>query len=191
MRNFFLTLLTLLILVSPFACSKSYSVPPLAAGSIAPTATPIPALLYNAPATISGGFFVTRGFYTPSYPGSSLSSVVLYIAEDTVGSYTYSLSAMLSAYNGTTIGTAYSPVITQDGSTTLLSDYQPVTFNYSGNPSVANGSTVAFILNQLTGPGTSFYDGNGAAPMTITTGTTPPLDTYHHTGMAILLYGDP
>lgn len=87
------------------------------------------------------------GFYVQPYPGSSLSSVVLWLVVNTAGTYSFSLAATDST-KAAAIGTVSS------GSVSIVNDssYHPVTFTYSGNPAVTKGDQVSFAVSVQTVP---------------------------------------
>jgi hypothetical protein len=90
----------------------------------------------------------SSGFYVTPYPGSTMSSVVIWLLVNQNGNYTYNLTVTDSAYTGSVIGTASS------GAVPLLNNdiYQPVTFTFGGNPGVTKGHTVDFVVNATSSP---------------------------------------
>ena len=158
-----------------------------------------PALLFNYPATQMGGDYVGDGLDITSYPGTTLSSIVLWISSgsgSTSTNNTFTLAASVSCFGGTAIGTGTSGTVTFDGTT---ADEVPVTFAFSGNPSVTKTVPVALVLSQLTGATGTCYlseEGNfggltGAAiGVDDLNNTSPCLSTVKTHGFAILLYGN-
>ena len=139
-----------------------------------------------------------RGFYHPSYPGSSLESVELFLSSRDAGSHTVRLDARQNAYDGT--------LIASDSQTETLSgidtDYTSFLFDMGG-AAVTSGSVVTFELTLESGPGTQqvFYavDSNRHVfggpglncDMIETEGTAPPLDTSRRDGLWIRINGLP
>jgi hypothetical protein len=132
----------------------------------------------------------SSGFYVQPYPGSTMSSVVLWFLVNQTGSYNYNLTVTDSAYNGSVIGTASSGPVSL--SSTAL--YQPVTFTLSGDPGVTKGHTVAFAVNATSGPGTTSYCPQASnannVNIVLTIGTSPPLGTAQGTGVAVVIDGN-
>lgn len=128
-----------------------------------------------------------NGFYVQPYPGSSMSSVVIWLLVNSTGSYNYNLTVKDTAYNGSTIGTASS------GAVSLLNNsaYQPVTFTLSGDPGVTQGHIVTFVLNQTGGPGSTSYcpqaSNSNSVNIVLTNGTSPPLGTSQGIGVAVVV----
>src|SRR5262245_10857081 len=75
-----------------------------------PTA-PAVSTLISYPAVAVGSDNMDRAFYIPSYPGTSLSTVTLWFAnEGSAGSYTFRLVARAATYDGTAIDSAQTTV---------------------------------------------------------------------------------
>jgi hypothetical protein len=155
--------------------------------------TVLGALLDFAPLTPFAGDYIDRGFYVPSYPGATLSSVTVWMRTYTAGPYTLSMTARADNYGGTIIGTS-SVTVSMPASVTT-----PVTF-YFPSPAVAPGTTVTFAMNQVSPSGLALYydvgvcdlnDANCVTPNpTIETGgTTPPLDTFRRNGVSVRIFG--
>ena len=156
-----------------------------------------PPLLINYPTAGTGGNGFSDGLDIVTYPGTTLSSIVLWISSNTAGAYTYTLTAHDSCFAGTLIGNSTSPSVTQDGN---VNHNMPVTFTFAGSPAVTLGHTVAMDLVEASGPaGSNFFctAGNysgltnssiGVNDLTDTTGCVSSVRTY---GFAILVYGNP
>lgn len=158
------------------------------------TGTPTPGIgeLIDYSGNGSGDDGLDRGIYIQPYPGTSLSSITLYIAASAAGSYQYGLTVTDGQFGGTVIGTS-SATVNQTGS---ISAAMPVSFDFPANPSVTQGDTVALALSQTSGTGSSFFDVtvtsiNGASTTIVyeTQETTPPLDSPRKTGVPILVSG--
>ena len=94
------------------------------------------------------------GFYVQPYPGSSLTSVVMWLLVNVSGNYTLNLAATDSTH-GTAIGNASS------GSVSIVNDssYHPVTFTYGSGDSITKGDNIAFAVSVQSVPsGTSAAD---------------------------------
>lgn len=151
----------------------------------------------------AGGDEISRGFYLPSYPGSTLRQVRLYFSADTGGSYTLSLTARGGTYDGTILGTSTATVtLPSDRSTFTAADF------IFPNIVVTAGSTVTFAIGVVSAPsgavpGQPFYNtgpcsaflGNmscSVSPAVIETeGTTPPLDIFRRGSVAVRILGAP
>ena len=183
-----LGLLFLVTAVGLISCSNKTATKPASSA----------ALLINYPSTTGGGNYIGDGLDITSYPGTSLSSIVLWISSGAGSStvYTFTLAATDSCYGGTAIGTATSGSVTLDGNDT---DNLPVTFSFSGNPSVTKTHAVALDLAQATGPiGTTYFSTSGnfggltgaAIGVNDLNDMTPCLSTVRYNGFAILVYGN-
>lgn len=172
---------TITALVGAMAYTIDITVEPLDVGTLPFTCSAEPA----------GGDRYFRGFYIPSYPGSSLAYVVLHLSADIAGSYTMRLTAFDGAYDGPEIG---STEASQD--LNGRSNYVPTTFVFGleAIPAVTPGNTVAFRLEYLDGPeGVDpanvlvFYrvpsNGDATCPVVETNGTAAPLDTFRRSGI--------
>jgi hypothetical protein len=135
---------------------------------------------------LSGDLYY-RGFYVPSYPGTSLSTVVLYLHAIEAGTYNMTLTARAGTYNGTVIGSRTIEVI-------LSSSFaSPTYFSFSQRPRVTRNSRVTFALTLNEGPTDVVYDETqtpSGCPVVQTNNTTPPLSTFRRNGIAVLIYGD-
>jgi hypothetical protein len=140
---------------------------------------------YNGSAPPSDGISgSSTGFYIQPYPGSSLSSVILWITGP-------SASVTLSASDTTTnspaaIGTVSTGYV-QNGT------YSPVTFTFNGNPGVTKGDKICFILSSSA---TANADGlcpqgstAGNVNIIATTGSTCSANS-GYSGPAIALFGN-
>ena len=154
-----------------------------------------PALISILPDALSSGDFIDRGFYLPSYPGTSLSSVTLWMKAATAGTYTVAMTARLSAYNGPVVGASTATFILPAN----LNANTPVTFSFP-SPAVTPGTLVTFAMTQVspapTGATADVYYNvcvtdtcSANNPIIQTNGTTPPLDTFRRNGIAIRLTG--
>jgi hypothetical protein len=134
----------------------------------------------------STGISVT-GFYVQPYPGSSMSSAVIWLLVNSTGSYNYYLTVRDTAYNGSVIGT------TSSGAVNLLNNsaYQPVTFAFGSDLGVTQGHTVTFVLNQTSGPGATSYcpqpSSSNNVNIILTNGTSPPLGNNQGIGVAVVV----
>ena len=160
---------------------------------------PTPAVLVSCGSDTAGGDRIFRGFYHPSYPGSSLDQVELYISAREAGDFTVRLDAMLNSYDGT--------LIASNSQTRTLSavDTENVSYLFDmGGASVPPGSTVAFRLTQESGPTDEvFYatdstehplgvpDPTPSCDIDETNGTTAPLDTFRRDGVWVRIIGLP
>jgi hypothetical protein len=130
------------------ACKSKDGANPFDPTTLVPTATvttvPVQCLI-NYPVTATGSTNMNGlGLNIPSYPGTSLNQVVLYLSSSAPGTFGMTLSALSDCYDsGVTIGSTTQPA-TLSGSTT---ENQPVTFTFSGNPSVTKNNLVSFVLS--------------------------------------------
>ncbi len=161
--------------------------------STAPTISPVTLIRY--PSIGVGGDGITRGFYIPIYPGTSLETVTLWVSAGTAGAHSFRLIARSGAYDGAVIDSAKTTV-TLPGN---VADSTRVTFTF-GNRSTIAGTAVTFALTYLSGPSAGAFYGvagnygilTGSAINVIqTNGTTPPLDTHRRDGIPIILTGLP
>jgi len=138
----------------------------------------------------AGGDLISRGFYVPGYPGTSLNQATLHFSAGIAGTYTFSLTARSGTYDGPMLGTATASV-------TLTANDQAnvaTTFVYEA-VAVEPGSTVTFAIAQVAGPtgGAAFYSvadlGDPTCPVIQTDGTTPPLDTFRRQGVRVTIEG--
>jgi hypothetical protein len=159
----------------------------------------VPLEIVNCGVDTTGGDLLDRGWYHPSYPGSTLESVEVYLSSRDAGSHTVRLDARLNAYDGA--------LIDSDSQTRTLSgiDTDNVSFLYDmGGAAVTPGSTVTFELVLVSGPGTQQVfaaadaalhplggGGTAGCDINVTDGTTPPLDTLRRDGMWIRIRGLP
>ena len=123
-------------------------------------------LVSCGPEGYSVGDLISRGFFIPEYPGSSLQSVALRFAGGTKGSGTITVTANAGAYNGPQIGSstvnvsgpvssatpitftlrakgvsrAVAFIITASGAVSASSIFYSVFGGFSGDPSFARSS---------------------------------------------------
>ena len=132
-----------------------------------------------------GDDFSTRAFYVPSYPGSTLKTVVLMLSATAPGTYSLSLTARQNGgFSGTLIGTA---TTTQTfGGTAPI----PVTFDF-GTKSVSGTGAVTF-QGTVSGPGFVNMEVTTSASCTVieTVATDGALSHYRHSGVAVRITGD-
>ncbi|MEQ1831907.1 MAG: hypothetical protein ABL977_02545 [Candidatus Eisenbacteria bacterium] len=156
-------------------------------------ATPTPVLLMSYPSTAVGGDGIGRGFYIPSYPGTSLSTASIWMSAGTAGSHTVRLIARNATFDGTVIDSA-SSTVTLPANT---SDSTKVTFNFT-NKAVTKTTPVTFTITYISGPSTGLFYGvtgdygalTGAGINLVqTNSTTAPLDTFRRNGIAFVLTG--
>ena len=116
------------------------------ANAVAPLIT-----LVNCPPSLSPGHGaqdgLTRAFYLPRYPGSSLAQVNLYLSADFdptgashPGPFTIQLTARSGGFNGPVIGTS-TATVTLAG---LAAGHGLTPFAFTGAPLVTRNSTVTF-----------------------------------------------
>lgn len=160
------------------------------------TIVDITSVLVNIAPAPGAGDLISRGFYLPSYPGSTLSQATLAFSSRTAGTYTFSLTAHSGAYDGPVIGTSQATAVL-DG---VQDDVVPASFSFP-ELSIVPQSTVAFVIQQVSGPSTGdvFYSVSSCdftttcaipGPQVIeTNGTTPPLDTFRRNGVGLKLLG--
>jgi hypothetical protein len=130
-----------------------------------------------------------RGFYVQDYPGRNLGTVqVVYWTRDS-GQYSVSMTARAGAYGGPIIGMQ---TIVVD---LIASTYVTATYDFGGAP-VIPGTTVAFVQDQVGGPGLVYYNTGpcgyelectACVGVYQTYGTTPPLDTPNRRSVAVTI----
>jgi len=109
--------------------------------------------LVNCPPSYGAGDELSRAFYLPGYPGSSLSQVNLYLSanahdDDDPEPYTIQLIAKSGGFSGPVIGTS-TVTVTLRGN----ADENKLTqFVFAGTPAVSRNSTVTFQFNVLSNP---------------------------------------
>ncbi len=103
--------------------------------------------LISCPDLGNSGDNLRRGFYTPSYPGSTLDQVDLQFSPTIAGEYTIRLTVRRDSYDGSVIGT----VDVTETLTLLNPAHNPVTFFFP-ELSVTPSSTVTFFLEMIDGP---------------------------------------
>jgi hypothetical protein len=118
------------------------------ATGIAPIVT-----LVNCPPNQGAGDELSRAFYLPNFPGTSLSQVNLYLSanahdDDDPAPYTIQLIAKAGGFNGPVIGTS-TVTVTLRGD----ADENKLTqFAFAGTPPVSRSSTVTFQFSVLSNP---------------------------------------
>jgi hypothetical protein len=147
-----------------------------------PSALAAPQTLYSCGPGAGTGDGTDRGFYITGYPGPNLHSVTLAYEDDVAGIHTIGLTAHLGAYDGPVVGSAtVTGTVTDTG-------FTPLTFTFT-DPSVAAGSTIAFVQQVITSPPGSFlfydYTADPCPGVIETEGTSPPLDTPRTGGRGI------
>ena len=155
--------------------------------AVAPVALAVDPPLVSCPAAYSpGDTFGENGFYIPSFPGTSLTSVELQLMFPAAGTYALSLTARTGTYDGTVLGTATASVTA--GADLLL----PVVFTFA-SPAVTSGTTVAFTHAKSSGPAGTIYFGVvtelDSCPVVETVSFTPPLSVFNRTGVAVVIRG--
>ena len=156
----------------------------VAAGTLAwsPSALAAPQTLYSCGPGAGVGDGTDRGFYVTGYPGPNLHSVTLAYEDDAAGIHTIGLTAHLGAYDGPVVGSA-----TVTG-TVGGPGFTPLTFTFP-DPSVAAGSTIAFVQQVIAAPVGGFvlydYTANPCPGVIETEATAPPLDTPRSGGRGI------
>lgn len=139
----------------------------------------------DCPFNGGGGDGVARGFYIDNYAGVTLDTVTLRHRAGTTGTRTIQLTARLTSYGGTILGTAsVTRSIDSTGSKSV--------FDF-GNVPVAAGSRITFKQVVTSGDtGVTFDVGDGpCANVTETEGTTPALDTFRRTSVGVIVTGAP
>jgi hypothetical protein len=151
-KLFSLVLLSALLFVG--ACKSKDGANPFDPTTLVPTATvttvPVQCLI-NYPVTQAGGYDLSgRAVSITSYPGSSLSSVVLDLYASTTGFYDVTLYAIDGcSASGVTLATSTRIDLSLTGT------HQPVTFTFSGNPSIVKNSILALVPKYNVSPGTA------------------------------------
>jgi hypothetical protein len=138
---------------------------------------PVTELLEACTVTSTGGYFLSRGFYTDSFPGSRLAQVVIQFSADGAGDYTIRLTVRQDAYNGPVLGTAQTTVALTANAT----EYFPGTFDFD-HIAVPRGGIVTLDFEELAGPGgTPFTRGEDVPTCSFerTSDKAPPLSTDH------------
>jgi hypothetical protein len=144
-----------------------------------------------------GGDLISRGWYVPSFPGVSLTSVQLELLSRPVteasvaGVYTFDLTARSSTYDGPVVARSRVSV-TLDGASTPVS----TTFPFR-NPAIAEGSLVTFAVTMVSGPADAqvlygvvgSFEGDPSCPIIETNGTEPPLSTFRRQGIVATIAG--
>ena len=162
----------------------------LGTGEITFLATGVATALIDCETTgATGGDQLDRGFYIPTYPGTTLGRVEMFFSADAAGDFTISLTARANTYDGPVIGTATAAVTLSADRNTFVQG----TFDFS-SAAFAPGSAVTFTLAQASGPNTVvFYEvpslGNEACPIVQTNGTEAPLSTFRRNGVEVRVFG--
>ena len=137
-----------------------------------------------------GGDESFRGFYVPSYPGTTLAQVDLFLSASLAGTYTLTLTARSGTYDGPVTGTSQATV-TLDGN--ILDNVQ-TSFAFP-SPAVATGTVLTFALAQVAGPAdaTVYFSvpkpGDATCPVTETEDTAAPLSTFRRNGVRLRITG--
>lgn len=140
-----------------------------------------------------GDDFASRGFFVPGYTarGTTLKQVTLYLSFPSTGSYQLSLTASLSTFDGTVLGTATtSPSVTSTGFQAVVFDFGTVTVPDVANTTVTFKGAVISKPQGVTGNVLMQTTTDPACPAYETTGTDAPLSTYRRGGIAMLITGD-
>jgi hypothetical protein len=137
-------------------------------------------------ARVAGGDLISRGFYVPRYPNATVDAVTLYFSARTAGDYTLRLTARAGAFNGADIATATTTVTL----TAVDTDNRAGVFTFTGSPLVAAGTTVAFLIERVSGAGPAnqmFFalSNDRTCPVVETESTTPPLSTPRFGGRGV------
>jgi hypothetical protein len=148
-----------------------------------PSALATPQTLYSCGPGTGVGDGTDRGFYATGYPGPNLHSVTLAYKDSVAGSHTIGLTAHLAAYDGPVIGSA-------SMTANLTGSMTPLTFTFP-DPSVAAGSTIAFVQQVTASPPGAFvlydYTPDPCAGVIETEGTSPPLDAPRMGGRGVVV----
>jgi plastocyanin len=148
---------------------------------VLPVAPAAAETVVSCPLDTTGGGDSTNfeGFYLSNYPGTNLDKVTMEFGA-MAGSYTFTLTARLGAFDGPVIGTKTVPAMLPAGD-----PMTPVTFDF-GAVAVAPGSTITFYPTS-TGPHQAFFNtGTGPCPgVTETENTMPPLSTVRRDSVAL------
>ena len=155
-------------------------------------------LIVTSPTTGSGGDFIFRGFYLPSYTGTGLAQATLNFSAAVAGDYTITLTAHTNTYNGPVVGSATTTVTLPGSVTTSV----PTIFNFP-TPAIriVPGTLVAFSMTLVSGPSQPYFavSSCGLGDPSCTTGgpfvetedTTPPLSVFRRNGVIISLISTP
>jgi hypothetical protein len=130
----------------------------------------------------------SSGFEITPYPGSSLSSVILWMIVNQTSNYNYGLTAVDSSKGNSAVGSATT------GSVSIPNDsaYHPVTFTFGSDPGVNKGDTISFTLNIQSAPGgsTSGICTQASAQGNTNVYATSSLGSPLSTGVALVVYGN-
>jgi hypothetical protein len=165
-----------------------------------PTSTndpPAPDVLlvdFPPPTDASSGDLIERGFYHPAFPGRSLTRVVVWLSADTQGTYTLTMTARRSTYDGPLLGSWSTSTALSPGALTLGA--------FQGGPAdVTPGAIVTFALTSPQAAERRLYYSVSlecfpsptnctiANPLIQTDGTSPPLDELRRKGVHARIYG--
>lgn len=159
-------------------------------------------VLASCDAAEGAGDDLSRAFYHPRYPGSTLKQVTLYLSADAranrSANYTVQLVARSSGFNGSVIGTSTATVALRG----TPSENKATTFLFTGEPGVQRNGVVTFQFNVLSNPSgakLSFNVGRGdddgrrsaRCPLIETRDASGTLSTFRHQGVAIRILGSP
>jgi hypothetical protein len=135
----------------------------------------------------TSGDGLSRGFYIPSYPGTSMDAVYLYPSSTVAGERSFQLVAHAGSYDGEILGTSQVTVALPadpDGNVEAQFAFSSV--------EISPGSTVAFEFTLVSGAGPVVYatgSNTPSCPVIQTNGTTPPLDSFRRDGIRIQVHG--
>lgn len=145
---------------------------------------------YPAPSAESFGL---RAFYVPSYQGTSLKQVTLYIAFPAAGAYTLALQARSGGFGAANVSRGRATVSVNVPASTL--DFQSVTFDFGTAP-VPQGSTLTFETQTVSRPsGVTVQPKfeiltSPSCPVVETEDSAAPLSSFRHYGVAVRITGD-
>jgi len=190
MKKLFLVLLV--VVLAFFLLIGCLPVTPPAEGEGEGECEPVLLIDYSIDPGDKGGDSFNRGFYIKAFPGISLSQVDLWISAKEAGDYTFELTAREGTYNGPIIEKSQANIYLTGNSV----DKMLTTFNFLSKPIQMN-SIVTFAISKISGSGKCYYAIEGEYSVIPqedilvieTEGTTPPLDTFKHYGIAIRVYG--
>jgi hypothetical protein len=150
----------------------------------------VPVTLIDCGAGV-GGDQIDRGFYVPSFPGTRLDRVTLYLSARTADTYTVSLTARSGAYDGAVLGTASATVAL------TANDQASVATTFTFPSPAIRDPLVTFTIARTGGAAADLFyavpgalpTGDPSCPVVETEGTTPPLDTFRRQGVHVKIEG--
>jgi hypothetical protein len=166
--------------------------------TFAATGTAPPAVeLLACPTGDGAGDEVTRAFYHPSYPGTTLKSVTLYLSSNqrasTPTTYGLRLIARSGGFNGPLVGTSNTALVSLRG---YASEKEPATFTFAGEPATTKSGIVTFQFEVTTNPtGAKLFfnlgpkDGSSTCPLIETRDARGTLSVVRHQGVAAVISG--